>query len=314
MKFTPLSPDSQAIDVSEYNRLLEQVAQRNVSRGVGIPFMDSESGSAGWMPGDVSKMFLIQVSGVVTAVAPLIPVVPAYEWTEVVRVNGAYTTLGDGRSGTVTTFPAFDTGMQGTVPLNIGSTTSAYIAWLSADGNSIEFIGLDPTVSTSSGSGGMSSLTGAKYTMASDPYTLLAGRNPLYFPTSVYDTNSFGATVDFTSLGWTQNGGAVSVMKINRAGYYQVGIELGGLISGTYLQSDFRKGTYPANFPTTAMSVSPFYPVVGGTSYSLGTTPQYLNVGEYVYAAATVQNASFLGFGGGDSLLVNEFWIHRIGG
>lgn len=158
--FEKYRPDSEGINVDDLNRALRHIEQQQEGFGTepGI------RGETGWAPlprSDMFRFFLIQISAVTTVADASVPVVPAYAWQEVVRRDGVFTRPGDGRGPfTAAQFPAFDVRMAADAPLNAGSTTSAYLAWLSWDERSVEFIGV-PTTATG---GAGSSFSGAKLT------------------------------------------------------------------------------------------------------------------------------------------------------
>jgi hypothetical protein len=306
--FDRLNVDTQGFDISDYNRLADSVQRQTSSQGAGLPMIDTSAGTGSYMRGDVSRMFMIQVSGVVTTVAAGIPVVPAYDWTEVVRVNGAYAVPGDARTGTVTTFPAFDTQMSPNVTLNIGSTTSAYLANLSWDETSLEFVGKDAATGGSGGGGVIQTFAGCRQFSKFESVLFPIGGDrdwAINFKESTgqeFDTGGFHETVLHPER-----------FTAPMTGYYHVGGTLvidntlhGGLITRIKKNGvqDLATGLGVTG-EILAVQDSPGFFIASASSMLSAIV--FLNSGQWVVMTATVSA------GGTLTQLPSQFWMYRIG-
>lgn len=149
--FERLAPDSLGINVEDINRVFDQTQRQQSGYGASQPSFSSSAGEGLLPRPDVFRFLMIQVGAVTLNTTTN---VYGYDWIEVVRLDGLYVQPDDGRSGTVylpdgvtLNVPAYDIrGSLGTVPLNSGSQVSAYLAWLSWDERSLEFLGLPSAI------------------------------------------------------------------------------------------------------------------------------------------------------------------------
>lgn len=193
--FERLNSTSTSLNLDDYNRMVERLERQQFGRSASAPGIDGAAGIGQLPRADVHRCFWIQVSAVHTSSSFTggVEVVSAYDWSEVVRLDGRFSTPGDGRSATAANFPAFEMSGRSTVPLNAGSTTKAYLAWISWDERSIEFIGIDPAADVSGNAGPGTVPTGFNGVRVRrlTSYGPLFARAYIPFDDERWDTNSY---------------------------------------------------------------------------------------------------------------------------